>query len=85
MAHRVTRGERFAIIARIVIGFVQVSKDAPRLLREEPNFPNMWRYLQLGSIDLSLFIPCIPINYWSRFIANVFVAPVCLLAVVAIV
>ena len=83
MAHTTTRRERFDIIAKIIIGFVQVLKDAPRLLREEPHYPDVWHYLQLGSIDLSLFIPCIPVNYWSRFIANVFVAPVCLLAVVA--
>ena len=72
-------------VFKILVGFVQVLKDAPKLLKEEHNFPSSWRFLQMfGSVDLSLFIPCIGVDYYSKFIGNVFITPACLLGLVAL-
>ena len=57
MAHRVSKSKKLMTIGKIMIGFVQVLKDAPRLMKEESQFPSSWVNLQLVSIDLSLFIP----------------------------
>eukprot|EP01048_Picozoa_sp_COSAG05_P016092 COSAG05_NODE_2026_length_3672_cov_18.472152_2_plen_604_part_00 len=37
-----------------------------------------------GSVDFSLFIPCFPVSYYSRFFANSFITPACLLCLVAL-
>ena len=57
MAHRVSKTDKLKTIGKIMIGFVQVLKDAPRLMKEESQFPSSWANLQLVSVDLSLFIP----------------------------
>ena len=57
MAHRVSKTDDLKTISKIMIGFVQVLKDTPRLMKEESQFPSSWVNLQLVSADLSLFIP----------------------------
>ena len=57
MAHRVSKSKKLMTIGKIMIGFVQVLKDVPRLMKEESQFPSSWVNLQLVSVDLSLFIP----------------------------
>ena len=57
MAYRVSKTDKLKTIGKIIIGFVQVLKDAPRLMKEESQFPSSWVNLQLVSVDLSLFIP----------------------------
>ena len=85
MAHRVSRTQHLMTVMKILIGFVQVLKDAPRLLKEEHDFPSSWRLLQMfGSIDLSLFIPCLGVDYYSKFVGNAFITPICLLGLVAL-
>ena len=85
MAHRVSRTQHLLTVFKILIGFVQVIKDAPRLMNEEHTFPSSWRFLQMfGSVDLTLFIPCIGVDYYSKFVGNAFITPSCLLGLVAL-
>ena len=55
----------------------QVLKDAPRLHKEEGDFPERWRYLQLFSVDLPLIVPCVRVSYYSKFLVNSFITPTC--------
>ena len=54
-------------------------------MQEETEFPPSWSNLQLVSLDLSLFIPCIPVDYYKRFIANTVLVPAFLFALVAMI
>lgn len=73
---------KLRIMGRILIGLVQVVKDAPELLQQEHVFPEIWQQLKLLAVDVRYFVPCIPFNYYQRFILNTIAAPFVLMVIV---
>ena len=52
-----SKAETLKDVAKIVIGLVQVLKEAPEQLQEEGVFPEEWRMLEIFAFDLKMVVP----------------------------
>ena len=52
-----SKTETLKHVAKMLIGLVQILKEAPEQLQEERVFPEEWNVLQIFAFDLKMVVP----------------------------
>ena len=67
------------IIAKIVIGLLQVLSELPSVQRQEESFPDEWERMKdiplLPSFTFTSLLPCADLGYYPKLALNTLIIP----------